>query len=65
MVRLTSTPARTSGRIGHQVGSEPKPRSLGRPVKIQCCSQETSARKKYAAAETGMPMIAARTSSAR
>ena len=55
MVRGTSSPASTSGGIGHHSDSEWKPTSLGRSVKIQPCSLLTSARKKYAAAEMGTP----------
>ena len=64
MVAATSSPASTSGRIGHHSGSPWKPRPLGRSVKIHPCILLTRARKKYAAAETGTPMIAASTSSA-
>jgi hypothetical protein len=60
----TSSPASNSGGTGHHSGSAWKPRPLGRSVKIHSCSLLTSARKKYAAAETGTPMTAASTSSA-
>jgi hypothetical protein len=46
IVKLTSTPASSSGGIGHHSGSPWKPRSLGRSVKIHSCSLLTSARKK-------------------
>ena len=46
MVRATSTPASTSGGIGHHSGSPWKPRPLGSSVKIQPCILLTKARKK-------------------
>ena len=45
-VKLTSTPASSSGKMGHHRGSPWKPSPLGKLVKIQPCSLLTSARKK-------------------
>ena len=58
-----SNPEITSSGSGHHAGVDAKPSASGSSLKSWSCSHETSSRKPYDAADTGMPIRAASTSS--
>ena len=53
----TSSPESASSGSGHHTGAESNPSAFGRSVKTASCSQSTSSRNPYAAAETGTPTM--------